>query len=241
MNFKISIYSDASLTGWGAFSEGIKIGGFWNPEERKHHINFLELLASLLALKSFAKDLRNCEILLKMDNTTAISYIIKTGGVQFPHLSNLARKIWDWCEKRKIWIFASYIPSKENIEADDASRNKNINTEWELSPEIYKYVAKQFGPFAIDLFASRENKKCHIFCSRFPDPEATFIDAFTINWSDKNFYAFPPFALIAPTLKKIILDRAHGTIIVPFWPSQPWYPLLMSLACKPPLFFKNLI
>lgn len=238
MKFNAKINSDASLSGWGAFSEGIRIGGFWNPGEKEHHINYLELLASFLALKSFARNLTNCEILLRIDNTTAISYINKMGGVRFPHLNNLARSIWEWCEKRKIWLFASYIPSKENVEADAASRNKNIDTEWELAPKAFKQISKKFGPFSIDLFASAGNTKCSIFCSRFPDPKATFVDAFTISWSKKKFYAFPPFALIAPTLKKIILDKASGTLIVPFWPAQPWYPLLMSLICEPPLFFK---
>lgn len=54
----------------------------------------------------------------------------------------------------------------------------------------------------------------------------------------KDFYAFPPFALMAPTIKTIILDRACGTIIALAWSSQPWYLLLMSSASEPPLFFK---
>lgn len=102
MKFKIRIDSDASLSGRGAFSEKVRIGGFWNSGESKYHINFLELLASFLALKAFAKELRNCKILLRIDNTTAISYINKTGGIRFPHLTDLAKKIWEWCETRKI-------------------------------------------------------------------------------------------------------------------------------------------
>lgn len=65
-----------------------------------------------------------------------------------------------------------------------------------LSKSSFKQIEKRFGPFSVDLFASRLNKKCKKFYSRFPDPEARIVDAFTASWSEENFYAFPPFALI---------------------------------------------
>ncbi|XP_074112221.1 uncharacterized protein LOC141535943 [Cotesia typhae] len=129
--FKKEIFSDASLTGWGCFCEGKKSFGFWSNEEKRKHINYLELLAAFFAIKSFASELSECEILLSLDNTTAISYVNKSGGVQFPHLSELSRRIWEWCETRHIWLKASYIPSLKNVEADEASRNVNDDTEWE--------------------------------------------------------------------------------------------------------------
>lgn len=92
--FKIEIYSDASLTGWGAHCNGASIHGFWSERERKCHINYLELRAAFFALESFASNMSSCEILLRLDNTTAIAYVNKAGGVKFPHLSELARKIW---------------------------------------------------------------------------------------------------------------------------------------------------
>jgi len=80
--FRHVIFSDASTTGWGAFCERKKARGFWTIEERKWYINRLELKTNFFALKSFVKDLTDCEILLRIDNTTAISYINKMGGVQ---------------------------------------------------------------------------------------------------------------------------------------------------------------
>lgn len=64
----------------------------------------------------------------------------RTGGVQMPHLSELARKIWKWCKDRKLWIFASYISSKKNVEANYASRIINIDTEWELNDNSFKEI-----------------------------------------------------------------------------------------------------
>lgn len=158
--------------------------------------------------------------------------------MQFPHLSELSRKIWEWCETRKIWLKASYIPSAENVEADRASWNVNIDTEWEFAPDAFQSISEKFGPFEIDLFASRLNAKCTIFYSRFPDPDATVVDAFTVSWKYNYFYAFPPFALILRTLRKIINDKASGVVVVPLWTTQPWYPLFESLLIEPCIIFE---
>lgn len=100
--------------------------------ERKQHINHLELIVAFYALKCFASDCRKCEILFRVDNTTALAYINRMGGIQYPTLNRLARNIWQWCGRREIWVVASYIPSHENIDADRESRRTNIDTEWEL-------------------------------------------------------------------------------------------------------------
>lgn len=235
--FALEISSDASLSGWGAHCQGSSSQGFWNQHEKQFSINYLELLAAFFALKCFVFSLHNCEVLLRMDNTSAISYINRTRGVQFPHLSELVRKIWQWCESRKIWVFASYISSKQNVEADAASRVTNIDTEWELAPEAFEILNKKWGIFTIDLFATRLNRKCRHFYSRYPQPDAEAVDAFTV-WENEIFYAFPPFALIARTLQKIVADKAEGTVVVPFWPAQPWYPFFASLLSAPPIIFK---
>lgn len=131
--FALEISSDASLTGWGAHSEGKSTHDFWEKSHEKYSINYIELLAASYALQCFASNLSDCEILLLIDKTIAVSYINRAGGIQLPHLSDLARNIWEWCELRQLWVFTSYIPSGENVEADRASRVKNIDTEWEIS------------------------------------------------------------------------------------------------------------
>ncbi|XP_063984940.1 uncharacterized protein LOC135166543 [Diachasmimorpha longicaudata] len=128
-NFSIEIFSDASLSGWGCYCNNVSAHGFWDEEEKNKHINYLELLAAFYALKCFAFDLFKCEILLRLDNTTAISYINRAGSVQFPHLSNLARSIWEWCKLGNLWIKASYISSASNGDADKVSRIVKVETE----------------------------------------------------------------------------------------------------------------
>lgn len=151
------------------------------------------------------------------------------GGIQFPHLSDLSRQIWQWCEKRNIWLFASYINTKENKEADEESRRFNPDTECELYQGAFERISNAFGSPEIDLFASRANAKCQIYVSWKRDPDAITIDAFTINWNGKFFYAFPPFSLLLKCLQKVTEDSATGILVFPFWPSQAWYPQLMKI------------
>lgn len=237
-SFEKEIFSDASTTGWGAHCEGENIHGFWKESERSYHINFLELTAAFLALKTFASNLQNCELLLRIDNTTAIAYINRAGGIQYPHLNNLAREIWQWCEHRKLWIFATYIPSEENTDADRESRTKNIDTEWELADFAYNKITQMLGKPEIDLFASRANAKCEKYCAWHKDPEAFVIDAFTISWKEYFFFAFPPFSVIHRVLNKIRLEQAEGIVVAPLWTSQPWFPVFNSLLISDLIKFR---
>ena len=92
--FHTTIFTDAPRSGWGAFSEGARANGWWSADETEKHINFLELQAVLYVLKCFANHLDNCNILIKIYNTTAIAYLKRMGGIRYPKLSNLSREIW---------------------------------------------------------------------------------------------------------------------------------------------------
>ena len=111
------------------------------------------------------------------------------------------------------------------------------NTEWSMNFDIYNKINDKFGIFSIDLFASRLNAKNSKYASWKPDPSALFVDAFSKPWSEfPNFYAFPPFSVIMKCLQKISLEEnVQGTLIVPFWPTQPWFPKLMRMLIAPPL------
>lgn len=129
-SFQLEIFSDASLTGWGAHCNNKNAHGFWTQSEQKLNINRLELIAAFLALKSFAQEYKDCEILLRVDNTTAIAYINRMGGVRYPELDRLARNLWNWCvelEKRRIWIYASYIPSRESTDVMTGNQGIQIS------------------------------------------------------------------------------------------------------------------
>ncbi|XP_043470998.1 uncharacterized protein LOC122504134 [Leptopilina heterotoma] len=236
--YALEIFSDASLSGWGACCGKEKAYGFWNLSERKNPINILELKAAFFGLKCFGRNRTNCDILLRIDNTTAISYINRMGGIQFQSLSKVAKTIWQWCEHRNITIFASYIPSSKNKTADHESRRLEPETEFSLSQEAFSDICKKFSKPEIDLFASRVNAKCKKYVSWKKDPSSFTIDAFTLDWGKYFFFAFPPFAIIPKVLKKIQNDRARGIIVIPNWPSQAWFPKCMKMFDSSPIIFE---
>jgi hypothetical protein len=102
----IQISSDASGLGWGATDGSSQIGGRWNQSEAlraaDNEINYLELLAAFLALKSLCSNMRNVHVKLSLDNTTAVAYIAHMGGSKSPNCNNLAKKLWAWCVERSI-------------------------------------------------------------------------------------------------------------------------------------------
>ena len=103
--------------------------------------------------------------------------------------------------------------------------------------------ALNFKPL-FDLFASRLNRHSHIYWSFKPDPDASYIDAFTLSWSDKHFYCFLPFSCVLQVLQKIIQDKATGIMVVPMWLTQSWYLIMTSLLMLPPITLppsKNLV
>lgn len=68
----------------------------------------------------------------------------------------------------------------------------NDHTEWMLYPKIFNKISTLWGPFDIDIFASRLNKQWPKYVAWKPDPNSEFIDAFSVNLSKFYFYAFPP-------------------------------------------------
>lgn len=233
--YDLTLHSDASRSGWGAHTESDSTFDFWSSDESQFHINYLELLAVFKGLQALAATRRDINILLRIDNTTTISYINKMGGVRSKSLYRLAREIWSWAESRNIFLFASYIRSSDNVIADRLSRLDNDDTEWCLSAEGFSFISETLGMPDIDLFASAQNAKCSKYVSWFPDKYAFDIDAFTINWSTLWFYAFPPFSLILRVLSKLKREGGRGIVVVPDWPNQPWYPRFFEMAESEPI------
>jgi hypothetical protein len=212
------------------------VHGWWTTQDSQQHINALELKAALYGIKIFTKDKTSCNILLRLDNTTAIATINRMGSTKYETLDGIARILWSWCEERDLWVTATYICSKDNVQADQESRALPADTEWELAAGAYEMIVQRLGIPEIDLFASISNHKCQKYVSWKKDPDSIAVDAFTIPWGNIFFYAFPPFNLVGRVLNKIVNEKAIGIVIVPHWPSQPWYPLFIKLLKQKPIF-----
>ena len=86
------------------------------------------------------------------------------------------------------------------------------------------------------MFASRLSHQLPKFVSWFPEPGAYKNDAFSFSWSCYSPYLFPPFSLIGKVINKIIEDEVkRAVMIIPFWKSQSWFPLVMDLLISIPV------
>ena len=232
------IYTDASTQGWGCYDAQTKqsAGGRWSQTEQQLHINCLELKAALFGLLSLCSEFHGRHIRVMTDNTTALASINKQGSTKSQPCNEVTRQIWDFALQNDLWFSAAFCPGVENTEADSASRLFDDHTEWALKRDIFDYITQEMGCPTIDLFASRLNKKVENYCAWQPDPAAIYIDAFMYHWGGEQFvYAFPPFSVIHMVVQKIIQDEARGILVIPDWPTQPWYTLVKSLLCKDPL------
>ena len=99
------------MMGWGAFCQGQKTRGPWSVQERRHHINILELKAINLVRTFTIKEPKGISVHMKVDNLTALSYLTKMGGTKSPIMTQISKEIWEYILDRQITITAEYIPS----------------------------------------------------------------------------------------------------------------------------------
>ena len=220
----VTLYSNASLMGWAAVMDNISTGGRWSTVEARKHINYLELLAALFALKCFHTSLFGKHVKLMIDNTTAVVVINNMGTCHSVDCHSIAVQIWEFSMLHNItWLTAAHIPGSSNVRADNESRHfLSQDREWMLNPCLLGRALDtlKFRP-KIDLFASRLDRQFSTYCLLRPDPEAFSVDAFTISWTDQAFYCFPPFSCVLQVLQKIIQDRATGVMVIPISPPLP--------------------
>lgn len=218
---ELIVSTDASLEGWGAQQGPINTGGRWLQSEEDDHINALELKAIYLGLRSLAK-ITNSHVKLLTDNNTALAYVRRMGGTKSPRCNEIAKMIWHWAETRNIWLTIQYIPSKENVTADRRSRKFHDHLEWSLSQNLFEQICDTWGMPEIDLFASRKNRKLPKYVSWHPEPDSWRVDAFSFDWDQHFFYAFPPFSMVARVARKLYQDGASAILVTPLWTTQPW-------------------
>ena len=226
----MTIYTDASDLGWGITNSTSSSGGRWSTQEGETHINVRELKAIEIGVLSYTKNTQPQHIRVMSDNTTAIAYINKMGGICSLECDEIAKSIWLYCKGIGAHLSAAFIPGKENNIADKKSREFNEATEWQLNPKIFKHITKTYFLPNVDLFASRLNHQLPRYVSWHPDPKAFAVDAFSISWTSEKFYIFPPFSIIGRVMKKIRMEGTQCMLIVPDWPSQVWYPLIKSIG-----------
>ena len=215
--------------------------GTWDHDQVEHHINWKELFSILQAVSHFSERFQwqNKTILVRSDNTVAISYVNKTGG-RIPYLNDLMIDLHRLCQSRGLRLQATFIKGELNTVADHLSRNiPQEYSKWALAADCMRAINQRFGLRTLDLFASKSNAQAEHFVSLHPEQGAMATDAFTLNWGQNNEAILfnPPFVLLPRVLQKVQRDQARGVLIAPLWVTAIWWPVMMGMLVNLPLIF----
>ena len=97
------------------------------------------------------------------------------------------------------------------------------------------------GPHTFDRFADSSNAKLKKFNSKFWSPDTAAVHAFPQDLSKDNNYLVLPIHLTAKVIGHLIITKSVGTLIVPWWPSAPFWPLLFSQYGVPQSYVKYVL
>ena len=230
----VTLVSDASEQGWGAHCGAHQTRGVWSADQKKLHINVLEILAIHLGMLDLLGHVRNACILIKSDSTNACSYIRKMGGLKNWEMVQISTQIWELALSNKNFLVVQHIQGKKNVQADFLSRVKD-RSDFQLNTEVFQKIDMLRGPLILDLFATKWNRQTQEFVSWLPIKEAKATDALKFVWPKQGNYAFPPFGLIPKVIAKIRNSLSTAVLITPNWKTNSWYGQLMQMSIAKPI------
>ena len=229
----IQLMTDASRSGWGGVLIPHSVSGTWPPSFISCSINWLELQAVLLSVKHFLPHLRGNCVQLLTDNSTVVACIRHQGTLRSPALMDLSVTLLEFCLAHSISLIPKHLCGALNVLADQGSRSEPIATEWSLDSETFAWVASEFGPFQVDLFATRENHQLPDYVSPCPDQGAVESNALSIPWSRwDSIYLFPPVPLLSKVSSLLLQFRGRGALIAPFYAQSSWLPNLLRRSSE---------
>ncbi len=211
------------------------MNGRWDRHLTNVHINYLEMVAVFLTLKHFLPFLKGHHVLVRTDNTTVVAYINRQGGLRSLPLHMLARKLILWSNANLLSLRATHVQGVMNQGADLLSRGNPLYGEWKLNREVVEQIWSIYGRATVDLFASHDNARCPLFFSLKDQSAPLGIDALAHEWPHTLLYAFPPIALISPTIYRVREEGLKLILIAPRWPGKYWLAEDHTYAVRRPV------
>jgi hypothetical protein len=224
-----SLVSDASDLGWGAkAADGREAHGFWSQTTRALHIMTRECYAIYYGLAAFKHLYANQVVDVVCDNS-AVVHSLRVFSTRSRELMKVISLIFWFCHLHNITLVPRLIKSAHNV-VDTLSR-LNADGEWCVAEWLFSWIQSRYGDHDVDRFASHTTALLPRYNSAFWDPCTEGVDGLAQDWSCDNNYANPPLGLIHRVVKKLSRYRTVlCTLVVPDWPSKPWYVPLMLMA-----------
>jgi ribonuclease HI len=230
----LTITTDASEEGWGAWWGETRVGDEWGERELGWTSNRRELSAVLKALEVVKRGwfleggerFSRITVRIRSDNTTTVSCLNKCYSTS-DILLNIVKKVWRLSMELGINIKAEWLPGRDNELADQLSR-RGKGYALGLAMEWFILFNRFWGPFTVDCMAESITAKVPRFFAQYPDAGAAGIDAFSQPWGGENVWVFPPPGMVGKVVAHMRRSGARGVLLAPEWPSQIWWPSLIE-------------
>jgi hypothetical protein len=229
--------SNTSGGGWGAWcvrnDQTLTAGGVWHTAaDSAMSSSAQELQACLLALQSFhtdAQPLNGVRVQLVTDSFNA-ALALNHGRVYALDSVRVVQEIFMWCMVVGVHLSSVWVPREDNVLADALSKAIDPS-DCMLDPVEFRALHEQWGPFTVDLFASQTSRQLDAYYSKQFTPDTMGVDAFAVDWGPLGcVWVNPPFSLIASAWAYAAHCQAYMCLVVPYWPTKPWWRLLVPGA-----------
>ena len=139
----------------------------------------------------------------------------------------MSETIFNICKQSNVQFHITWLPRRFLSFADRLSRQRDHDG-WQITAALFYHLSSLWGPFSIDLFADHANAKTERFYSKFHCPGTGGVNAFLASWEGENSYVVPPVYLVPQTLLHIQFYKVKGVLVVPYWPSAAFFPMLIT-------------
>jgi len=135
-------------------------------------------------------------------------------------------KIMQGVVHKKFFAARSY---DSNEKADYLSKIVDFD-DWTVKDCYFHAVFSYRGPCSLDCFASCKNCKFPHFYSKFFNPVSLGLDSLAFSWVGETCWLVSPVALVKNVIHHVCFCQCRGILIVPYWPSAPFWPILVYPA-----------
>ena len=220
-------FSDASNVSCGAYLVGTEEVShrMWSSSEAEKSSTWRELKVVHFALTSFKNSVQGKSVKWHSDKQGAVR-IVDIGSPN-TELHSIALDIFDFCRKFNVRFVSQWVPRELNTCADDISNIIDFN-DWYTTQGFFAHLDHIWGPHTVDRFANALNAHLPRFNSRFRVPGTEAVDAFSVSWAAENNWLVPPVHCIIRVIQHLLVCGAFGTLVVPYWPSNAFWPFLFA-------------
>ena len=134
----------------------------------------------------------------------------------------IALKIFQFYVDNGIELEMQWIPRAKLDRMDFASCIIDVDN-WQITTSFFEILDYTWGPHTVDCFY---NKKVNMFHLRFWNHGYSRVDFFIQNLTGENCLVVPPVNLIHRTIHYLYTSKAVVTLVVPFWPSLYFWPII---------------